>query len=93
MALKRPLPSPNVMVPKRSLETRRPELPSVAYFMALSYSCESEASLAGKLLVVGMSACRRFKVGCLFRKNATALRARSFPWQHERSYFAGRGVS
>ena len=28
MALKMPSPSPNVMVPKQSLETRRPVLPS-----------------------------------------------------------------
>src|SRR6202035_3875004 len=33
IALKRPLPSPNVIVPKQSLETRRPVLPSVAYSM------------------------------------------------------------
>src|ERR1700674_3719428 len=33
MALKSPLPSPNVMVPKQSFETRRPVLPSVAYSM------------------------------------------------------------
>jgi hypothetical protein len=32
--LKIPLPSPNVMVPKQSFETRRPVLPSVAYSMA-----------------------------------------------------------
>src|SRR6202041_3642412 len=30
-ALKSPLPSPNVMVPKQSLETRSPVLPSVVY--------------------------------------------------------------
>src|ERR1700730_5093516 len=36
MALKIPLPSPNVMVPKQSLETRRPVLPSVAYSMTFS---------------------------------------------------------
>src|SRR5437667_12228006 len=34
MALKYPLPSPNVMVPKQSFETRRPVLPSIAYSMA-----------------------------------------------------------
>src|SRR5882757_2873196 len=39
MALKSPLPSPNVMVPKQSLETTRPVLPSVAYSMAFSF-CE-----------------------------------------------------
>src|ERR1700731_4502297 len=33
IALKRPLPSPNVIVPKQSLETRRPVLPSVVYSM------------------------------------------------------------
>src|ERR1700686_3106582 len=33
MSLKSPLPSPNVMVPKQSFETRRPVLPSVAYSM------------------------------------------------------------
>src|SRR5580692_10157148 len=33
MALKIPLPSPNVIVPKQSFETRRPVFPSVAYFM------------------------------------------------------------
>src|SRR5580693_6144544 len=38
MPLKRPLPSPNVMVPKQSFETRRPVLPSVAYSMAFSFS-------------------------------------------------------
>src|ERR1700736_217913 len=38
MALKRPLPAPNVMVPKQSFETRRPVLPSVAYSMAFSFS-------------------------------------------------------
>src|SRR3984893_5152143 len=32
-----PLPSPNVMVPKQSFETRRPVLPSVAYSMAFSF--------------------------------------------------------
>src|ERR1700737_3391967 len=37
MALKTPLPSPNVMVPKQSFETRRPVLPSVAYSMAFSF--------------------------------------------------------
>src|ERR1700676_4547177 len=45
MALKSPLPSPKVMVPKQSFETRRPVLPSVAYSMAFSFSCESEVSL------------------------------------------------
>src|SRR5580700_9030072 len=35
-ALKSPLPSPNVMVPKQSFETRRPVLPSVAYSMSFS---------------------------------------------------------
>src|SRR5882724_10832176 len=39
MALKSPLPSPNVMVPKQNLETRRPVLPSAAYSMAFSF-CE-----------------------------------------------------
>src|SRR5260370_10195132 len=39
MALKSPLPSPNVMVPKQNLETTRPVLPSVAYSMAFSF-CE-----------------------------------------------------
>src|ERR1700738_1902577 len=33
MALKSPRPSPNVMVPKQSFETRRPVFPSVAYCM------------------------------------------------------------
>src|SRR5580692_6679083 len=33
MALKSPFPSPNVMVPKQSFETRRPVLPRVAYSM------------------------------------------------------------
>src|SRR5712675_1255266 len=37
MPLKSPLPSPNVMVPKQSFETRRPVLPSVAYSMAYSF--------------------------------------------------------
>src|ERR1700692_2193050 len=37
IALKSPLPSPNVMVPKQSFETRRPVLPSVAYCMAFSF--------------------------------------------------------
>src|SRR5712664_2239011 len=37
MALKYPLPSPNVMVPKQSFETRRPVLPSVAYSMAFAF--------------------------------------------------------
>src|SRR5882757_1501067 len=37
MALKSPLPSPNVMVPKQSFETRRPVLPSIAYSMAFSF--------------------------------------------------------
>src|ERR1700687_258244 len=37
MALNIPLPSPNVMVPKQSLETRRPVLPSVAYSMAFAF--------------------------------------------------------
>src|ERR1700722_5155459 len=37
MALKSPLPSPNVMVPKQSLETKRPVLPSVAYSTAFSF--------------------------------------------------------
>src|SRR5271154_1428303 len=36
-ALKSPLPSPNVMVPKQSFETRRPVLPSVAYSMTFSF--------------------------------------------------------
>src|SRR5882757_1881202 len=31
IALKSPLPSPNVIVPKQSFETRRPVWPSVAY--------------------------------------------------------------
>src|ERR1700722_3252310 len=35
--LKRPLPSPNVMVPRQSFETRRPVLPSVVYSMAFSF--------------------------------------------------------
>src|ERR1700732_4244810 len=38
MALKIPLPSPNVMVPKQSFETRRPVLPSVAYSMVFPFS-------------------------------------------------------
>src|ERR1700724_3487794 len=37
MALNIPLPSPKVMVPKQSLETRRPVGPSVAYFMTSSF--------------------------------------------------------
>jgi hypothetical protein len=37
MALKSPLPSPKVMVPKQSFETRRPVLPSVAYSMAVPF--------------------------------------------------------
>src|SRR3979490_3410980 len=37
MALKSPLPSPNVMVPKQSFETSRPVLPSVAYSMSWSF--------------------------------------------------------
>src|SRR6266566_4259942 len=36
-ALKSPLPSPNVMVPKQSFDTRRPVLPSVAYSMAFFF--------------------------------------------------------
>src|SRR5229473_7301979 len=43
MALKRPLPSPNVMVPKQSFETRRPVLPSVAYSMAYSFLVEPKS--------------------------------------------------
>src|ERR1700722_16265430 len=39
MALKSPLPSPNVIVPKQNLETTRPVLPSVAYSMVFSF-CE-----------------------------------------------------
>src|ERR1700682_1479582 len=38
MALKSPLPSPNVMVPKQNLETRRPVLPSVAYSMVFPFA-------------------------------------------------------
>src|SRR3984885_16058570 len=41
MPLKRPLPSPNVMVPKQSFETKRPVLPSVACSMAFSFSTEA----------------------------------------------------
>src|ERR1700716_3871078 len=37
MPLTSPLPSPNVMVPKQSFDTRRPVLPSVAYSMAYSF--------------------------------------------------------
>src|SRR5258707_10680038 len=48
MALKIPLPSPNVMVPKQSFETRRPVLPSVAYSMASFLSCRSKVSLGGE---------------------------------------------
>src|SRR3984957_11278710 len=44
MALNIPLPSPKVMVPKHSLETRRPVLPRVAYFMACCSCCWSEVS-------------------------------------------------
>src|SRR5260370_16172912 len=43
MALKRPLPSPNVMDPKQSCETRRPVLPSVAYSMAYSFLVEPKS--------------------------------------------------
>src|SRR5712671_4820304 len=43
MALKRPLPSANVMVPKQSFETRRPVLPSVAYSMAYSFLVEPKS--------------------------------------------------
>jgi hypothetical protein len=42
MALNIPLPSPKVMVPKHSFETRSPVLPRVAYFMASSPFCEAE---------------------------------------------------
>src|ERR1700682_869620 len=44
LALKIPLPSPNVMVPKQSFETRRPVLPSVAYFMAFSFLVSPQPS-------------------------------------------------
>src|SRR5260370_8371206 len=37
IALKSPLPSPKVMVPKQSFETSRPVLPSVAYCIAFSF--------------------------------------------------------
>src|SRR5882757_3693965 len=56
MALKSPLPSPNVMVPKQSFETRRPVLPSVAYCMALSFLVSPTFSF-GKVSVVGMGTC------------------------------------
>src|ERR1700726_5165789 len=48
IALKSPLPSPNVMVPKQSFETRRPVLPSVAYSMSFFHSNESAVFLAGR---------------------------------------------
>src|SRR6202790_2017043 len=50
MALKRPLPSPKVMVPKQSFETRRPVLPSVAYSIAFSF-LESPKCLREKVSV------------------------------------------
>src|ERR1700676_4490768 len=55
MALKIPLPSPNVMVPKQSFETRRPVLPSVAYSMVLPAPM-SPRVLGEKVSVVGMRA-------------------------------------
>src|ERR1700722_13441634 len=45
MALKSPLPSPNVMVPKQSLETNRPVLPRVVYCISFSCLASSDVSL------------------------------------------------
>src|ERR1700682_1851058 len=50
MALKSPLPSPNVMVPKQSFETKRPVLPSVAYSMMLPFLCSPNKVLPGDSL-------------------------------------------
>src|ERR1700745_2779026 len=64
MALEIPLPSPNVMVPKQSLETRRPVLPSVAYcmtfclFMMNSFKVDSAHSCGGAgPILVGRNTC------------------------------------
>src|SRR5882757_6778276 len=56
IALKSPLPSPNVMVPKQSFDTRRPVLPSVAYFMEFSLLV-SPKFLWREGSVIGISAC------------------------------------
>src|ERR1700722_3210263 len=68
MPWKRPLPSPNVMVPKQRFETRRPVLPSVAYSMAFSFLVrfiEQKVSPGGSLperikpsLCVALCLCR-----------------------------------
>src|SRR6202035_2536852 len=50
MALKSPLPSPNVMVPNQSLETKRAVFPSVMYFIAFSYLVNSKFLAEGSSL-------------------------------------------
>src|ERR1700722_8562270 len=69
-ALKSPLPSPNVMVPKQSFETKRPVSPSVAYFMSVSFRSglfgrpRSEA-LGDHLFAFGPERLGVFRIKCV----------------------------